>query len=477
MYFVVVACLTSMASVPVSAKSASTTGDVISDMDQQIVGYMLSDAVASSTRGGYAGRGISIWRHFLKFQRNWTDTRLASDSIVGLQEASLSIQHKLHLFILYAHFLKAKGVDDCDIYFKALAHDFRCMGFFEVAELLHAKPVMIARQFGKRDNVRMKVGKQITNQKEAVSGDMLQYMYTNYWCKAQVSSDYRVIDKAVACLAGWIAYEWGLRIGNLTKTASDRLQINNRSSSESATFSLRKDVELELDQHAIRASEVSLDIIEGNSARIISAFQYSQRSQPIGNIQAVTLSVVSSKSNQRGDRRVIFRAEDTSPGHHLLIEMLGVFIKFAQYDSGKDLFFSRVSSERLNGSLGSPLAASVGVERKRYLQSDINNLVKECAAHFNLDPKCFSSKSFKNGGITTIKLNSEGMGLNDQQIAEQFDHKTISANKRYQRIGLVENRGNGPLKFINSGGSGEVYNHKNLDILAGIRKSTASDLE
>ena len=39
--------------------------DVISQMDQHIVSYMLSDAVAPSTRAGYEGYGLPMWLQFL----------------------------------------------------------------------------------------------------------------------------------------------------------------------------------------------------------------------------------------------------------------------------------------------------------------------------------------------------------------------------------------------------------------------------
>ena len=92
---------------------------------------------------------------------------LQSLQSVGLQDARFTLQHKTNLFIVYAHYLKAKGVADCSIYYKALAHDFRSLGYMDVAELLHSKPVMIARCFGARDNVRKRVNEKAANQKEA----------------------------------------------------------------------------------------------------------------------------------------------------------------------------------------------------------------------------------------------------------------------------------------------------------------------
>jgi hypothetical protein len=115
--------------------------DILTESDHHLIGYMLSDAIAPSTRANYNGHGLPMWRTFLKEKRHWSSMRLASDTIVCLQESHLNTAHKIQLFILYCHFLKANGVIDCNLHFKALAHDFRSLGYFEVAELLHSKMV------------------------------------------------------------------------------------------------------------------------------------------------------------------------------------------------------------------------------------------------------------------------------------------------------------------------------------------------
>ena len=295
-------------------------------------------------------------------------------------------------------------------------------------------------------------------------------MFEEYWCESLHSTDYRIIDKAVACLIGWMSFEWGLRIGNLTKTSSDKKQTNIRRELESSEHSLRKGSVVELDQHAIRAKEVRLDVTENGGARTMTAFQYSRCHHHFVLVHAITLAFVSSKTNQKGDRQVTFRLESSSAGHRILLEMLRTFIIFAQYDKEDDLLFSRVESKRLRGSLSSPLPALPGSDRRRYRQSDANSLIKECAEDFDLDPKKFSSKSFKSGGISTVKLNNDELGMTDQQIAHQFDHKSVSANRMYQRSALVEDSVKGPLRFV---GSGKAFGHRNLEIMESITSGTA----
>ena len=68
--------------------------------------------------------------------------------------------------------------------------------------------------------------------KEAVSGEMLMDIYNLDWCSALSSIDVKLMDRAVACLAGWLMVEFGLRVSNLLKTESDRQQINIRHSNQ-----------------------------------------------------------------------------------------------------------------------------------------------------------------------------------------------------------------------------------------------------
>ena len=143
----------------------------ISAEDRKVIGCMLSDKVASSTAAGYAGKGLPFWKQFLHTSRRWPVVWLQDDSIVGLQAPEQTEVTRTHLFILYAHYLKATGVDDVSIYFKALGHDLRIMGYGKVSKLLHSEIVMIGRRFGFRGTARQ-VAK-AKGWKYAVSGEML----------------------------------------------------------------------------------------------------------------------------------------------------------------------------------------------------------------------------------------------------------------------------------------------------------------
>ena len=73
----------------------------ISADDRKVIGYMLSDNVASSTVADYAGKGLPFWKKFLHASRRWPLVWLQDDSIVGLQAPEKTDVTRTHLFILY----------------------------------------------------------------------------------------------------------------------------------------------------------------------------------------------------------------------------------------------------------------------------------------------------------------------------------------------------------------------------------------
>ena len=47
---------------------------------------------------------------------------------------------------------------------------------------------------------------------------------------------------------------------------------------------------------------------------------------------------------------------------------------------------------------------------------------------FNLNPKQFSTKSFKNCGISTLQRKRDVLGKSEKEIANQFDHAAVNLN-------------------------------------------------
>ena len=142
--------------------------------------------------------------------------------------------------------------------------------------------------------------------------------------------------------------------------------------------------------------------------------------------------------------------------------MYETFLRWAQYDKPEDMVFSRVHSSRLRETLFAPEEKGKGLERKRYLQSGVNSLIKEVAVHFGFSASRFSTKSFKYAGITTTQSNKVELGFSDQDVANQFDHKSISSSRCYQAPAPVETSLYGPLSLLDKG---KVYAHKNLESL------------
>jgi hypothetical protein len=429
---------------------------------------MLSDKLALSTLAGYRGKGIQKWRVFLEEERKWSAERLLSDDVVCLQGLEFTDERRIDLFILYIHHLQQGGVADVSIYCKALAYDFTMKGWFAVAQLLQSPMVMTARQHGERDQARAKAKARDGRVKQAVSGTMLVSLYEREWCVAKTSRDMKTIDRAAACLAGWLMVQTGLRVSNLLKTESDRRQLAGRTEAPGGG-SKNPDHVVELDRHVMRAEDVLLKV-EGKDG-LITALEFSRRMGD-AEVTFIVCSVVTSKSNQKGGRVVKFTLTKNSPGEARLVEMMMVFMKFAQYDSPQDMVFSRPQVARLRGTFGAPQEAAQddGV-RHRYQQDIVNEVVKECAARHGLDGQWFSTKSFKNCGISTAQAHRAESGSSETEVAARFDHKSVHSNRHYQR---AEMAAPGPLSFLKSDGN-LLYQHSNLVLLEEMRMAGAEE--
>ena len=178
--------------------------------------------------------------------------------------------------------------------------------------------------------------------------------------------------------------------------------------------------------------------------------------------------IVSSKSNQKAKKVETQRLGNAPFGERRLLSILDIFIRFAQYDTLQDMVFSRPHASRLRGTFSDPLPAALGDgERFRYQQDIVNDLVKMCAIRFDLDPDLFSTKSFKNCGISTMQTHREELNMSEKEVATSFAHASVSSNRHYQRADLSQS---GPLGFMNEHGN-ELYKHENLEILKESRKS------
>ena len=129
--------------------------------------------------------------------------------------------------------------------------------------------------------------------------------------------------------------------------------------------------------------------------------------------------VRSSKTNARGTREVKFLVKRES----MLIDCLANVAARAEYDNGEDLFFSRRAID--------------GTGRKRLVSRMLADMVKDCAARFGLLRDRFSTKSFKIGGISSLKA----LGVSQEGMQLRMDHRSASASRHYQRPVLGESQG------------------------------------
>ena len=346
--------------IAISRISAASQETYFTHEDEEKIRYMLSDRVGPATLAGYTNCGISIWKRFLATDRHWSNADLLLDNIVGLRHFQ-SDDDRIKLLVLYVYFLRQSGVHDVTRHCNALAHDFKLKSWNSLSLLLQSEAVMTARKHGSRSLARIKSIK-TENMREAVSGEMLMDINNLDWCRALSSIDVKLTDRAVACLAGWLMVEFGLRVSNLLKTESDRQQINIRHPKPvgtRASFSEEQEL-LMLDRHVMRSEDVFFKI-DGETL-LITAYEFSKRDLTTNqqSVNQILLKLVSSKSNQDGSRRVEFSLERNPVSETKLMDMIIVLVRFAQYDKKSDMLFSRPHASRLVGSFSQPQLVGVG---------------------------------------------------------------------------------------------------------------------
>ena len=118
-----------------------------------------------------------------------------------------------------------------------------------------------------------------------------------------------------------------------------------------------------MDQHVIRAGDVSVQL-EG-IPNLVTACEFNRRSNN-ARVIGMVWTFWSSKSNQDGKRMVRFQLTNQSEGEKKLLNMLVVFVGFAQFGSPDDIFFSRLHAGLVRGSLGNPSRTEVN-RQQRYV--------------------------------------------------------------------------------------------------------------
>ena len=239
-------------------------------------------------------------------------------------------------------------LNDVAPYLKALGHDFIQQGLHNLASLLFSPLVMSARQHGDRGQARQIAKARDKNLKSPVSGEILRSLYDVEWTMALSSVDVNVIGMGIGCLIGWCMTQFGLRISNLAKTESDSAQVKGTVVPPvGISLENRDNVLAILDRHALRAEDVLVQI-EGRSV-YVNAYLFVKEAI-VGNVDNLVVSIVTSKSNQKAARVVKVKLSNTSFGEKRLLDMLVVYMRFAQYDSPTDMFFSRAHVNRISGT-------------------------------------------------------------------------------------------------------------------------------
>ena len=134
--------------------------------------------------------------------------------------------------------------------------------------------------------------------------------------------------------------------------------------------------------------------------------------------------MTSSKTNQYGRRDVQFLVMRGTKGEDMLVECMSVWASLAAYGKPEDMFFSRESPTTQH-------------DRRRLQSSMVAELVKRCAKRQGELESRFSTKSFKIGGVSSLKA----MGEAAEIVMSKMDHRSTGGSRAYQRVELGAKQG------------------------------------
>jgi hypothetical protein len=208
-------------------------------------------------------------------------------------------------------------------------------------------------------------------------------------------------------------------------------------------------------EHAIRRSDI---VFQDSSDRRFNIPQYFQflselkiendRAAILARVDGMLIYLHSSKVRKKMGRLEFLgrRSEEESM-------FLGEMVLWCLLDSGlgcfKDPPVSLREKEFLPDELFFARRHSKGIGRRQYFgqlyRNDVVEATKEGAKRLGLDPRCFSSHSWKIASITDMVKQGES----DATVRRLGDHAVNSASTfLYQREGFLENR---PLVLASSG--------------------------
>ena len=379
---------------------------------------ILSDRYALNTSKRLRGKGMPYWLKFLESRGLVASRPIMSVYMVG---PGIQDQDRLHLLCMFALYLKDQNRNPKD-HFQALAGEFSSM--HHPIWLFTDPMVMLARSTTWRWQGRDLSLAAEQLQKCPVTYEMLTEMHSRVWPYSKLSNpSIAQHDELMAFFAGLSMYNWGLRVSETSKVLSDK--VFEEASPEWAD---------RIDNHAAQAADFLFGFrplptpnipAESMGLDWFSAFECQQSNCCRGRPVSIGLSIRTSKTNQYGKREVRFTVVRGSEGEDWLIDGLFHLALAAGYHSPKDMFFSRVAERRGRNP------------RKRLLSKMVADLIKACAERMDLPPDKFSTKSFKIGGISSLKA----LGDSQELLQSKMDHASASASAHYQRPLLGQRQG------------------------------------
>jgi len=442
--------------------------------------------------------GLPVWLWFLRDARGWTLAQVSDMDRVFL--IGVPVNDVVVLLVLYAYHIAHVLTTNTDKMFHALRRYAIAHGYSAFATHLSCPPVLAAR---KKISAHGRSARQMARERESssthpLSGQMIQFMVDKIWPYAEhvlsgkVSSSnisFILFDRALQVCAGLMCIQFAVRGSSVLKSTPDSVSATKVASrllppeplhslglpppcapsrTLRAAVAATGALDTSLEGHALRAQDVCF-MIEGQWIESIEVLLL--RDLP-SHPEAVSVTFVTSKTNQDAAREVkrIVRAD--SYGNTIFCRVMLVCAACARYDSPEDQFMSRPNTQRYQGLPSQNLMH----KRKRLETSGLVQLAKTLATQFKCDDAHYNSKSFKSSGISCLQnflsparpvLNSaprervDGLLTVQDIVARRCDHASTTSNRMYyhEDSSLVPF----PLAQFQPNGSG-VFSQESLDL-------------
>ena len=446
-----------VATAAAEAAEVTAVAAVEQQVDDDTVVRFQRGRIQSSTRRSY-GDQLPRYRNFFLKRRGWSYKAAYSD-LVWLESVGPMPRREVwtrrlrerELIILIAWLYEGEQLrfGQVKTFCKGIADQMRLLGWGDLADLLQAPAVMVARNYKQRETARVRAILREANACKMLEGRLVIEYARGQWQAGLDATDMRLVDRAIGSTILLTLVQCSLRVSSLCRTESVPMQTG-----PTATRCLAPDGGVALDKNILWCVDVSLAVrgMEAGSLVVRTAFAVSKwwslNPAAVLKVEWMGVAFRSTKTNADGKRANKFRVDRDCLENGEYLDRMLLVVGMGSYDVEHDAFFSRPVSEQVARTLsrrqavmvdswGKKLRADYEHEgRIRHVFKDTfaNLLAKEVASVNGLDDTHVTTKSLKILAISTLEEARSELGLTQTQVASYCDHQSRAGNAAYKQL-------------------------------------------